>query len=320
MTDLAAPQARVARGERALYAAVLIALGIGWGLTQPMSKIAVGGGYRHFGLVFWQLAIGAVLLGALTLARGKGLPLQPPHLRLYAILALIGTVVPNSASYAAAVHLPSGILSLVLSLVPMFAFPVALALGNDSFRWSRLAGLSLGLGGVALIALPQSSLPDPRMAAYLPLALVAPFLYALEGNYVARWGTAGLDPVQVLAGASLAGAAVALPLALFSGHWIDPRPPWGAPDAAVVILSAIHAAVYTGYVWLVGRAGAVFAAQVSYLVTGCGLLWAMALLSERYSLWIWAALALMFAGLFLVQPRPRTPLAATVPLQDDAAS
>ena len=54
---------------------------------------------------------------------------------------------------------------------------------------------------------------------------------------------------------------------------------------------------------MVGRAGAVFAAQASYLVTGFGVIWAMLLLGERYSGWVWAAMALMFAGLFMVQPR-----------------
>jgi drug/metabolite transporter (DMT)-like permease len=74
--------------------------------------------------------------------------------------------------------------------------------------------------------------------------------------------------------------------------------------------------VYSAYVWLVGRAGSVFAAQVSYLVTGFGVLWSMALLGERYSGYVWAALALMFAGLALVQPRP--PLAGAGTPADDA--
>ena len=57
--------------------------------------------------------------------------------------------------------------------------------------------------------------------------------------------------------------------------------------------------------WLVGRAGAVFGGQVAYLVTGFGVVWSMLLLGERYSGWVWAALALMLAGLALVQPRTR---------------
>jgi drug/metabolite transporter (DMT)-like permease len=55
----------------------------------------------------------------------------------------------------------------------------------------------------------------------------------------------------------------------------------------------------------VGRAGPVFAAQVSYLVTLFGVTWAMLFLGEGYSALVLAALALMLAGLALVQPRPR---------------
>ena len=305
------------RGVAAIVA-LLVLLGAGWGLTQPLAKIAVSEGYRPLGLIFWQLAIGAVLMGGLALLRGKRLPMGRAQLRVYVVIAMIGTILPNSASYQAAVHLPAGVISILLSLVPMFAFPIALILANDRFSWPRLGGLVCGLIGVLLIVGPEASLPERAMVAFIPLALIAPFFYGLEGNVVARWGTAGLDPVQVLAGASLIGAFIALPLALFGGQWIDPRPPWGAPDAALVISATVHALVYAGYVWMVGQAGAVFAAQVSYLVTAFGVIWAKFLLDETYSAWIWLAMAAIFAGLFLVQPRPKTALARSGETGKDA--
>ena len=292
------------RDSRLFLIGVLALLGAGWGASQPLAKIAVSEGYRHFGLVFWQLVLGAILLGAILLLRGRSLPLGRAHLKFYAIIALIGTVLPNAASYQAAVHLPAGVISILLSLVPMFAFPIALMMGTDRFGWARFFGLLCGLAGVILIVGPDASLPDAAMAAFIPLALIAPAFYGLEANVVARWGTLDVDPVQVLFGASLAGIVFALPLALATGEFIDPRPPWGLPDLAVAVSATLHAVIYTGYVWLVGRAGAVFAAQVSYLVTAFGLLWAMAILGERYSGYIWFALAIMFVGLFLVQPRP----------------
>jgi drug/metabolite transporter (DMT)-like permease len=308
----------VSRAERWGLVAVLVALGAGWGITQPLAKIAVTGGYRHFGMVFWQLALGAAFLGTICLARGRGLPLGARHLRLYAVLALIGSVVPNAASYQAVGHLPAGVMSILVSLVPMFAFPIALALGIDRFSALRLAGLAAGLLGVVLIVAPESGLPDPAMILWVPLALVAPFFYALEGNYVARNGTEGLDAIQTLFGASVIGTLIAAPLAISSGQWIDPRPPWELRDAAVAGIAVVHAVVYAGYVWLVGHAGAVFAAQVAYLVTLWGVLWAKLLLGEAYSGWVWAALALMLAGLFLVQPRPKGVLAPIAPLPDTA--
>lgn len=282
---------------------VLVFCGAAWGLTQPLTKIAVGGGHQPFGMVFWQSIIGTVVLGAVCLLRGRAPPFGRRHLILYLVIALIGTVLPNGAGYAAAARLPSGIMSISIATVPMFAFPMALALGIDKFSALRLAGLLFGLTGIVLIAAPEASLPDPAMAAWLPLALVAPAFYGMQGNYVAKFGTRGLDPVRVLTGASICAAVVSFPIALFTGQFINPLPPWGGADAALASSSVIHAVVYAAYVWLVGRAGAVFAAQVSYLVTGFGVLWAIVILSEAYSGWIWLALISMFAGLALVQPR-----------------
>mgnify|MGYP001822616212 CR=1 FL=1 len=293
--------------ERWRLTAFLLLLGAGWGLTQPLIKITVTAGYQPFGLIFWQMLIGAVLLGLLRWRQLRRAPINARTLAVWLMIALIGSVIPNTTSFRAAFHLPSGIMSIVLATIPMMAFPIALALGNDRFSVRRLCGLLLGLVGVGLIALPDASLPERAMIAFLPLALVAPFCYACEGNIVAKWGTAGLDPFAVLFGASVIGTLISLPLAVGSGQFIVPRPPFILADFTMLLSSIIHVLVYSGYVWLIGRAGAVFAGQVSYIVTGTGVLWAMTLLGESYSLWIWGALAFMGLGLMLVQPRLAEP-------------
>ncbi|WP_108815275.1 DMT family transporter [Loktanella sp. Alg231-35] len=289
--------------ERRYLTGLLLLLGCGWGLTQPLTKITVTAGYQPLGLVFWQLLIGAVLLGALRWRMVGRVPINAKTLAIWLMIASIGTIIPNSTSYRAAFHLPSGIMSIVIATVPMMAFPIALALRNDQFSLRRLAGLALGLLGVGLIALPEASLPERAMIAVLPLALIAPFCYACEGNIVAKWGTAGLDPIQVLFGASVIGTAIAFPLAVSSGHFFVPSAPFIVADFTMVLSAVIHVLVYAGYVWLIGRTGAVFAGQVAYIVTGSGVLWAMPLLGESYSLWVWLALVFMALGLMLVQPR-----------------
>ncbi len=289
--------------DRLLPLILLVGMGALWGITQPLSKIAVTAGYRDIGIIFWQFAFGTVLLGGLTLIQGKRLPLGSGPLAVYLMIAMIGTILPNWASFTAAVHLPSGILSIVIATVPMMAFPIALLLGMDRFSAIRLLGLVLGLSAIIMIAAPESSLPDPAMAIWLPVALIAPFFYAVEGNVVAKWGTAGVDAVQVLLGASIIGVILSLPLALITDEWISPLPPWGIADLAIVGIALAHTSAYATYVWLVRRTGAVFASQVGYLVTGFGVLWAKLILGESYSPWVWAALALMLLGVALVQPR-----------------
>lgn len=295
------------RGDVALPVVVLLALGLGWGLTQTLSKIAVSTGHGHFGLLAWQCLIGAAVLGTLLLLRGRRVPVGRAQGLAWILIALSGTVLPGIAFYQAVAHLPAGIMAILISLIPMIAFPLALAMRMERFSAARLGGLVLGLAGVALVVLPGTALPDREAAGWVGVALIAPAFYALEGVGVARWGTAGLDPVATLFGANAVGAALVLPLAWGTGQLIDPRAAWGTAEWAILAVSVLNALIYTGFVWLLRRAGATFATQVSYLITGFGVLWAMALLGERYGWSVWAALAVMLAGLFLVQPRPAPP-------------
>ena len=179
----------------------------------------------------------------------------------------------------------------------------------DRFSWRKAAGLALGLLGVLLIAVPQTSLPDRAMVAFLPVAMVGPLFYALENTYVARTGMAGMDAVQAMFGASLAGLILCVPMMLAMGHWFAMPLPPGRAEWALILSSALHALIYSAYVWLAARAGSVFASQCSYIVTAAGLLWATLLLGERFSPWVWAAVAVMLLGLSLVQPRNRQAIA-----------
>lgn len=306
MTDVGAratpPGLGRARVGRPLLVLLLVVLGVGWGATQPLGKIAASTGHGPFGLILWQQAVMVAVLGAIALVRRKGLPLTVPALRFYLIVAVLGTLIPNGTFYASVAHLPAGVMSIIIAMVPMLAFPMALAFGLDRFSTLRLAGLGLGLLGVGLLAAPGAALGDAVLVMWLPVALVGPLFYAMEATYVARRGMQDMDALQAMLGASLVGLILCVPVAtgLGQGYW-----PWplGRDDAALALSSALHALLYAAYVWLAATAGSVFAAQSSYLVTGAGVLWAMVLLGERFQPVVWLALAVMLAGVALVQPR-----------------
>lgn len=291
------------RSELYICTGVLLVVGAAWGLTMPLTKIAVSTGYKHFGLLFWQMAIGASVMTLVAILRGTRLPLGRAQFRFYVVIAFVGSILPNTASYQAAVHLPSGVMSILLSMIPIWAFPIALFLALDRFEWRRLGGLFAGMAAVLLIVLPGADMSGNIPVFWVLIGMISGLFYAFEGNFVARWGAAGLDAMQVLWGASIVGTIVTLPLALGSGQWIDPRPPFGAAQMALGISAVLHVFAYTGYVWLVGRAGPVFAVQISYLVTLFGILWAWLILNEAYPPAFWAALAMMMLGMYLVQPR-----------------
>jgi drug/metabolite transporter (DMT)-like permease len=294
-------------GSRWFLVVVLITLGVGWGSTQSLGKMATATGHQPFGLIFWQLVVGALALGAVSAVRGKGMVFTRRAFAFYGVVAVIGTLIPNATFYASVVHLPAGIMSILISTVPFLAFPMALALGLDRFSPGRLAGLALGLVGVALIASPGGG--GVVSPGWLLVAMVGPLFYAIEANYVARGGTAGMDAVQAMFGVSVVGAVLAAPIAWGTGQWV-PLFPLSQAEWALVASSIVHALVYASYVWLASKAGSVFASQTAYLVTGSGVLWAMLLLGERFSPLVWVALVVMLAGVALVQPRAKADASA----------
>ncbi|MCY4138233.1 MAG: DMT family transporter [Rhodobacteraceae bacterium] len=291
--------------EQVFLWTALLLLGAGWGLTMPMTRIAVSTGHGHFGLIFWQLVFSGACLAVLAFVGGRRRRIRPltwPRFVICTVIAVSGTIAPNTFSYQAAVELPAGVMSIIISLVPMFALPIAILVGNEKPRILRMVGILFGAAAIVLLLGPDASLPNPAAAGFVLLAMIAPLCYAAEANIVGKMGLAGLNPVEAIFWASLIGIMISVPLTALTGHWIDLSQVWGAPEYALLGLSVLHAFCYAGYVWLVRRAGTVFAAQVAYIVTGFGVFWSIILLDERYSGWIWGAVVLMTIGLVLVQP------------------
>ncbi|MFK5997839.1 MAG: DMT family transporter [Rhodobacterales bacterium] len=278
-------------------------IGAAWGLTIPLMKVAVSTGYRQFGLIFWELVIIISCAGLISRFQGRFPKLTRDHLIIFVAIALLGTVIASTTGFIAIRHIPAGIYALVVSLVPMFALPIAIGVKLERFEWGRAVGLILGLCAILVLIAPRTSLVDPSKAAYVLLACVAPLCYGLEDNFIGKFTLRGLNAVQALLGASLVGLVFITPVAIGTGQWISLIKPWGAAEWAILVMGLLHSLAYTGYVWLIGRAGPVFSAQVAYLVTGFGVMWSMLILGETYSLWVWLAFGLMMSGLFLVQPK-----------------
>ncbi|MEL7429326.1 MAG: EamA family transporter [Pseudomonadota bacterium] len=297
-----------ARFSKSLVAWVtMLTVGFLWGLTIPLSKIAVSTGHQPFGLIFWQLVIGVLVLGVVQIVRGWRPKLSGGLIGFFTVIAFSGTLIPNSTSYLAQQHLPAGVMAIVIATVPMFSLAFAVSLRIEPASWVRLGGIIAGFAAMVMIALPETSLPDPDKAVFLLVALVAPVFYGIESVYVAIKQPDEVDAITILFMASLVGGLIALPLSLVSGQWINPLDPWGNAEWALIASSVIHVLVYTAFMWLIRFAGPVFSDQAAYPVTVTGVFMSMVLLDESYSGWIWLALIMVMVGLALVQPRFAAP-------------
>jgi len=303
MTLSATPsQHRRSQHRTALLWLVLFVIGVAWGVTGPLSKLSISTGHHPIGVTFWNTLLGTVVLTTILLLSGRRLPLDRRHLVFFLICGLLGTALPNSLSYTAYRHLPIGIISIVIALVPMMTLLLALPLGIERPDSRRLAGLGLGTAALLLIVLPDASLPDAGKAAWVALPVITSLAYAGENIYIASARPPGCDALTIMCGLFWGALFLLVPVLLATDAWFDITR-LGPPEQAIIATTALHLLAYFGFIWLIGQAGPVFAAQVAYVVTGSGVILGMILYGERHSPWIWAALALMFAGLALVKPK-----------------
>lgn len=282
---------------------LLVGIGVMWGSTYALARIVTQSGAHPVGMALLQGIAGAVVLTPLALARRRLPPLRMRHVRFYLATGLLGTALPSCVWFWVASRLPSGIVAIAAALVPMATLGYALALRVERFEARRAAGIVLGLVAVALIALPETSLPDPAMAIWVVVGLAVPLSYATENIIIALARPGDIDSVTLLCGMLWAASALLAPFAWATGGWVWFPLPWSEEAWLFALLATINVLSYLGFIELIRLAGPVFAAQQGYVITITGVVWGIVLLGERHSPWVWVAMVVMLGGLALVNPR-----------------
>ena len=303
---VAPPGAQRLAGWRLAYAiAVLVFTGASWGVSYSIAKITTEAGLDPFGMTLWQGLGGGIVLLALCAARGRLPPLGPKHLRFYLLCGILGTAAPSCVWFWIAPKLPSGLIAITGSLVPLVTLSLALVFRVERLEFKRTLGILVGLGSVLLIVLPASGLPDPGMVGWFLVSLAIPLCYASENLVITLLRPPDIDSLTLLCGMLFMAAALCLIPVAATGGWVDLSPPWGQAQWLLALLILVNVSSYFAFIELIRIAGAVFAAQQGYIVTASGILWGIAIFGERHSPWVWLAVAAMFCGLALVSPRER---------------
>lgn len=302
MTTNIAPAggSEASRGRVILASFLLLLGGATYSIVPSFNRIAADAGIPPLAYVFWQaLGAGSVLL-VLCAFRRKLPALSRLHLRYYVVMGSIGFGVPYCLMVALAPRIPVGIMALALALVPILTYTLSLALSMERFRALRVAGILLGLGGMLFILLPETSLPEPGMAVWAALALVPPVMFAASLVAAERFYPEGADSLALACGVLLLTAVYLFPVMLATGGvWLFAAP-FDAADGVVVGSALVVALAWICLVEVIRLAGAVFYSTVAYIESLCGVGFGMLIFGERHSPWVWAAAALLMAGLFLV--------------------
>lgn len=187
-------------------------------------------------------------------------------------------------------RLDSGLAAVLQASMPLFTALLAFAfLRAERIGGSRLVGILLGFVGVVLLVGTQ-----PRGDVLSALAvLVTAFLYAASALYAgARLKEA--SPIAISLGTLAVATIVILPVGVAQAP--SAMPSWKAIGSVVALGSLGLAVAYLLYYALITRAGASYAALVTYLVPALALGYGAAFLGEAVTETAVGGLVLILIG------------------------
>ncbi|HSK22226.1 MAG TPA: DMT family transporter [Egicoccus sp.] len=286
--------------------ALLLSLGAMWGLSFLFIEVALRG-LGPIWIVAGRTLVGAIVLYAALKARRQRLPRSLALWRHLAILGVISNAAPWAILAMAQRQIPSGLVALLMALVPSSTFVVAATLRMERVTTGRIVGLAVALGGVAIIVGP--SLGDRGRVFAIITVVGATLLYAAGTVYAKRYVAGVAAPLVVATGQVGSAFVAAMSMALV----FDDLPTrtalrWEVVGAVVALGVLGTGLAFLAFYMLVDRVGATNTVLVTYLIPLVAVTAGAVFLGERFGLPELLGGAAIGAGIWLAQRRPADPV------------
>ncbi|MCJ2142598.1 DMT family transporter [Methylobacterium sp. E-066] len=294
-------------GNRSMSApewAMLLALSVLWGGSFFFTGIALSG-LPPLTLVVLRVGLAALILNLVLPLTGLRLP---RGLRIWTAclgMSLLNNVLPFCLIVWGQTHIASGLAAILNATTPLFTVIVAHLLTTDErMTGNRLAGVLVGLGGVAVMVGP-TALAGLSAGLLAQLAVLGAALsYAFAGVFGRRFLRLGVPPLAVAAGQVTMSTLVLLPVALAVDRpWTLPipgAPVWGAVFGIATLSTAL---AYVLYFRILARAGATNLSLVTFLIPVSAILLGALVLGEHLEPRHYLGMALIGCGLAAIDGR-----------------
>ncbi|RNF33664.1 EamA/RhaT family transporter [Paracoccus methylarcula] len=283
--------------------AQLLLLSLLWGGSFFLIAVSVTG-LPVLSIVAIRLGVAAMVLWLIVLATGRRLPRAPGIWAAFLVMGILNNAIPFGLIVWGQTSIPSGLASILNATTPLWTVIVSgLLLSDEGFSARKLAGVVLGLGGVAVM-IGLDTLAGLGHAIWAQLAILGAALsYAFANVFGRRFRSMGLDPVVTAAGMVTGSSALLIPLALSVDGWPGAEVPGQVWLAAIVLGVLSTGFAYVLYFRVLARAGATNISLVTFLVPVSAVLLGWLFLAETLGAAHLLGVALIALGLALIDGR-----------------
>lgn len=277
---------------------LFIAMSLIWGIPYLLIKIAVDE-LEPASLVFGRTAIGAALLLPVAVIRGQIRPVIR-RWRPLIVFSIVEICIPWLMLGYAEQRLSSSLTGLLVAAVPLVGAVIVKATGHETLGLKRIAGLLIGLAGVAaLVGFDVGSANAPAVAAVAVVAIC----YATGPILLARY-LSDLPGLGVVACSLLVAAVLYTPVGVRQWPANLQADTWVAVIGLAVICTATAFIVFFR---LIAEVGPARATVITYVNPAVALALGVIILDESVSIAMGIGFALILAGSVLATSRDQTP-------------
>lgn len=282
---------------------LVLAVGLVWGLTPALSRMASSVGSNPLGLAIWVNAIAGILCLSIAAYRRKLPRLSRSNVLFFVYWAIIAGILQRMTTFIITEHVEAAMLSLIVTLQGFMVFAFAAVTGMEKAAPRRLLGLCVGLIGVSLVLFTRFDMSNGAQNVWLLFSMALPLLFAIEALVLAGKRPEHVDIFASVGLMMAISAAMLAPWAYFSGELLPLGPSIGKLELLVVLIGIVSASSLLLAFHLIATAGAVFYSQSAYAMTIAGVVWGMLLLNEELSPLAWIAFVIIIIGMYLVEPK-----------------
>jgi len=287
--------------------ALLLTMGISWGLAVSTGKLAGLAGGHPLGIALWQVCVAGLLLGSIVAVR---FPVRKPRgsVVVFSLFCgAFGVSFPAYALFASSLHLPAGVVAMAFASMPLFTYILSALFRVEPLTRVRVLGVTIGLGAMVLIIGPEQALPDKNQAPWVFLCMAASVSMSIENVYAGGMRPEAISSLQLSLGRQLGAIAWLTPIVFISDTAIPVFEAWGTLQWSAMATGIISGTAFTILLIVIRTSGPVFASQTAYIITLAGVGWGMVIFDETHSGYVWAALLMTLLGAILVRPRQPQP-------------
>ena len=243
------------------------------------------------------LAVLCALFFILLLLQNKLFKFTLKKSLFFSVAGMFAYIIPLSVEFIVAPKIEAGILTLIVSAVPVFTLIVIWIFRLLNVTIKLVIGTLSGLAGLLILFYGNND--NTSVSIWAVYALIIPLSYAFDAIFMEKFWPRNLDSTQVAFGESTASLIFVILLSIFYGNKYYDHFQWFTIPSFWILAFVTFIEVWL-FFYILNKVGAVFVNLSSYLVMPAGFLWGFLIFGETFTSIKFISTLLICISIFMI--------------------